>query len=250
MRQRDDEVGAGVAKLRRPFRRNLHRVEELHVAGARLDHGAGRRQPDDPDGVVAEGRRPCRLGARHRRAGGIDDVRRDHGDIQGRGRLPSDLRTEVEFVVPQRNQIEAGLVHQVDHMGALVEARQDGRRDEVAGVGDQNVVSVGANDVDRADDAGHSAAAVVLLHPIDVVDVDDRQRQRFSEGAAGRDRAGGQRQRKRLERRFGAPETNPHFHSPVVCHAGHRERAAGHIPAGGSAVYCGFVTVSSCPSGA
>ena len=94
------------------------------------------------------------------------------------------LRAEVEFVVAGRHHVDAHLVQDVDLWAPLsMPERSDG--ESVSPEWTKKVVPFGALALDDGCELGEAAAAVVLLHPVDVVRLHEPQRYRFRQGRRG-----------------------------------------------------------------
>ena len=84
------------------------------------------------------------------------------------------LLAEVELMIAENESIEPHIVEEIDHVGALVEARQQARRQRIAGV-DANKMTVlgersGAFRLYYSRETRHAAASVPFFDPVDIVD--------------------------------------------------------------------------------
>jgi hypothetical protein len=212
VRHRDHQIGAGCAQLRRHGFGGLDRIGERDRPGRGLDRGARRGQPEQAHPVVAD--------VDHQRLGDAVDQAavRLHG-VVGQQRelslgdpLRQDLRAEVELVVADRHGIDADAVEQVDHVRALVEPGEQGWRDAVAAMGHQDVGIAGADLLDHAPKPGNAALAVALLHPVEVVEVHDLERDRLGRGDADPPRQG---QRRCAEQQCGPSHGGSPLQAPM-----------------------------------
>jgi hypothetical protein len=84
------------------------------------------------------------------------------------------LLAEVELMIAGNESIESHIIEEIDHVGALVEARQQARRQRIAGV-DANKMAVlgersGAFRLYHCRETRHAAASVFFFDPVDIVD--------------------------------------------------------------------------------
>ena len=94
-----------------------------------------------------------------------------------------DLRAEIEFVIAGREDVDPEPVEDVDDVGALVDAGEERGRKRVAGM-DEEGRALGALGLDQGGEAGEAAAPVELLHAVDVVGLDEGDRELFGERLA------------------------------------------------------------------
>src|SRR6202011_6339382 len=85
------------------------------------------------------------------------------------------ILAKIELMIAGNENIEAHLVEEIDHMRALVEARQQARRQRIAGMDANKMTVFGEGPrplrLHGSREARHTAATVlVLLDPIDIVD--------------------------------------------------------------------------------
>ena len=90
------------------------------------------------------------------------------------------VRAEIELVVARRHHVDAHLVQDVDLVRALVDAGEERRRKRIAGM-DEESCALGALALQHRRELGESAAAVALLHAVDVVGLDEAERYRFGQ---------------------------------------------------------------------
>ncbi len=113
----------------------------------------------------------------------IDRIGRQHGKPGlgkplGRQRAP-----EIELVAAHRHHVDADPVEQLDHVCALINGTHQRRRHGIAAMSDKEVTGARPLGGDHRRQPGDAALPIVTLRPRQIVNVDDRQQQRF--GASG-----------------------------------------------------------------
>ena len=170
------------ASVSRP--QSLELGQELQVAGLGHAGRRGERDADEPDLDGSEIEELRVSHARHRRAVGLADVRGEVGEARGAHVLEIDVRAEIELVVSGHEHVRPDHVRQLDDMGALVEARHQRGREGVAGVAEQHRHAAGALLLHDGGELGEAAAALVVAHPVDVVDEEQREGRRRRRGGS------------------------------------------------------------------
>ena len=106
----------------------------------------------------------------------VDDVG-DHPLPPGLAHpLNQDVVAEIELMIAERGQVEAGGVERGDHLLALERGGGDRRREEVAGQHEEGRAPLGGQALFHGRDAGEPAEAVDRNGGIDVVDLKQRER--------------------------------------------------------------------------
>ena len=166
----DDDVRAGFAQRLRLLADGGHLVGELEAGGRRhqgrlfqrhAEHAHPQRAQVEDLAVLVAGQLRAVRGAQ---IGGHEQRLLLGPPLQ------VVLLAEIELVVARDEHVRRHDVQQFDGMRALVEARHQGRRVHVAGVGIEHRNALGALGAGNRGQAGEASAATHFAHLVDVVD--------------------------------------------------------------------------------
>ena len=179
MRDRDDRSSRLPLQPRQVLAPPLRADRRMRVCGSlsRLISLVFRHRPMKPTFSAPNVRIDIRRGAADRLAGArVDDIRDDPLPFRLAHPLDQHVVAEVELVVAERGQVEAGGVQRGDHLLAFEDARRDRRRQEVAGEHEQRRAAGCRELLLQRGDAGEAADAVDRHRGVDVVDLQERER--------------------------------------------------------------------------
>ena len=180
MHDGDDEIGARRARAFGAREHRRDRRREYEIAGAR---GACRVFIGGADKRELEAVRLDQqlfLMTRQRRTIAIFKICREDRETGLSHPLEINILAKIELMIAGNEHIEPHIVEEIDHMRALIEARQQARRQRIAGMDANKMAVFGerprALRLHGRSEARHAAAPVlVLLDPVDIVDQKKRQ---------------------------------------------------------------------------
>jgi hypothetical protein len=182
----DDEIGARRARAfgARKHRRDRRREGEIARARGALCVFIGRADERDLKAICLD--QQSFLMIVRQRAVAIFKVRRENREMGLSHPLEINILAKIELMIARNENIEPHVVEEIDHMRTLVEARQQARRERIAGMDANKVAAFGARPgalrLHRGREARHAAAPIlVLLDSVDIVD----QKKGHPGGASG-----------------------------------------------------------------